>query len=144
MEAPDVPASEQLGFRLRTTTRWSDEDNHGVLNNAVYSTLFEEVRLAWCRELGLLVDNKFPFVLAQSNVRFVTPGRGGVEVEVELGTVRLGKSSFEQVYRVRESAGGSVWCEARALLVAWDHAAGGSAPMTPAFRARVAEHEGLE
>ena len=72
MELPATPH-----FVLETTTRWSDEDNQGVLNNAVYMTLFEEARLAFCRMAGVLEDNRFPFLLAETTVQFKRPGRGG-------------------------------------------------------------------
>jgi acyl-CoA thioesterase FadM len=124
-------------------TRWSDEDNQNVLNNAVYMTLLEEARHAYFGKLGLLAGNHFPFLLAQTLIRFVAPGRGGAEVEVEVTTTRLGNSSLEQSYRVREPHGGRVWCEAEAVLVTVDAASKSSAPMSPQFRRVVAEFEGL-
>ncbi|MBI5434303.1 MAG: acyl-CoA thioesterase [Planctomycetes bacterium] len=141
MNAPQVPDSSRLRFRRRVATRWSDEDNQNVLNNAIYLTLFEEARLGWARQLGLLEGNHFPFLLAQTNVRFVAPGKGGVEVDVELGTTRLGKSSFEQAYRVRDAATGTVWAEGEALLVCYDQATGKSRPMTAQFRGAIEAFE---
>jgi acyl-CoA thioester hydrolase len=140
MHDPEVPPSGDMRFVARAHTRWSDEDNQGVLNNAVYMTLFEEARHAYFGQLGLLEQNQFPFLLAQTHVRFLRPGRGGVDVDVEVRTVRLGNSSFEQAYRVR--TGNEVWAEARALLVLYAPASGASRPMPPEFRARIAELEG--
>lgn len=141
MNAPEVP--EELSFRVRLRTRWSDEDNHGVLNNAVYLTLFEEGRHAYFRGLGQLDENRFPFVLLQTDVRYLRPGRGAAEVEVELGTTALGRSSFQQAYRVRAVDDGEVWCEAEALLVTIDAASGRGRRMPDAFRGAIAAFEGL-
>jgi len=116
METPTVPESPAIRFVARLRTRWSDEDNHGVLNNAVYLTLFEEARHAYFTELGAMQGRFFPFVLAQTNVRYLMPGRGGEEVEVELKTTHIGESSLTQAYRVKDE-GGEVWCEAEARLV---------------------------
>lgn len=138
MEAPRVPESKDLPFRARLWTRWCDEDNQGVLNNAIYMTLFEEARHRYFGALGILVANQFPFLLAQTNVRFVAPGVGGVEVIVELGTTHVGSTSLVQCYRVREGASGAVWCEAEALLVGWDGEKRTKAAWSPAFRAAVA------
>jgi len=77
MHEPQVPPSAEMRFVARVRSRWSDEDNQGVLNNAVYLTLFEEARHAYFGRLGLLEGNRFPFLLAQSNVRFLRPGRDG-------------------------------------------------------------------
>lgn len=140
MERPTVPDTPQFVVRLRT--RWSDEDNQAVLNNAVYLTLFEEARYAFAEATGGLAKNRFPFLLAQTNVCFLRPGRGGAEVTVELSTTRLGTSSFHQAYRVR-GPGGEVWAEAEAALVHYDPATGRGVPMDDGFRARLAARPGL-
>jgi acyl-CoA thioesterase FadM len=143
METPEIPPSPAMRFRVKLRTRWSDEDNQRVLNNAVYLTLFEETRFAYFTKLGLLSENQFPFLLSQTNVVFLAPGRGGAEIEVEAATIHLGTSSFTQAYRVRDVESGVVWCEAEARLVAWDNACGAKTKMSSAFRARLAEFEGL-
>ncbi len=145
MQNPEVPSDEELSLRVRMHTRWSDEDNQSVLNNAIYMTLLEEARHAYFTGLGLLDANRFPFVLLQTNVRFLAPGRGGVDVEVALGTTHLGRSSFTQAYRVRacnsDGTAGVVWCEAEAVLVAWDAERRSGRPMEQDFRAAIASFE---
>jgi len=117
MEAPEIPEFPQ--FVHETVTRWSDDDSQGVLNNAVYLTLFEEARYGFCRAVELLDDGAFPFLLAQTNIRFVAPGRGGQVVRVELSTTHVGTKSFRQAYRVR-AENGDVWAEGEAALVCYD------------------------
>ncbi len=143
MHTPQVPESSRIRFRARLRTRWSDEDVQGVLNNAVHLTLLEEARHAYFLRLGLLENNRFPFLLAQCNLRFVAPGHGPSDVEVETATVELGTSSVRQAYRVREVPGGRVLAEAEALLVCYDAASGGSRPMEGHFRRALSEFEGL-
>jgi len=139
MNQPQVP--EALSTRVTLRTRWCDEDNQAVLNNAIYMTLFEEGRRAYFDALGQLEGNRFPFLLAQTNVRYLRPGTGGVEVELELGTTHLGRTSFVQAYRLR-GPDGEVWAEAEALLVCYDPETGSSLPMTDAFRAAIEGREG--
>ncbi len=141
METPNVPASEKLLFRVRLRTRWSDEDNQDVLNNAVYLTLFEETRFAYFTKAGMLRANRFPFLLAQTNVLFLAPGHGGAEVDVECATTHVGTTSFKQAYRVR-AASGEILCEGEARLVGYDAANGRKAPLSEAFRLAIAELEG--
>ncbi|MDZ4775020.1 MAG: acyl-CoA thioesterase [Planctomycetota bacterium] len=142
METPRVPESRSIRFRVALHTRWSDEDNQGVLNNAVYLTLFEEARHRYFGDLGLLEGAMFPFVLAQTNVAFLSPGQGGVDVIVEAKTVALGNSSFTQVYRVIDKSG-VVWCEAEARLVAWDNQARKKSSISSTFRERVAAFDAV-
>ncbi|MCH2101448.1 MAG: acyl-CoA thioesterase [Planctomycetes bacterium] len=144
MQAPELPADEEFRFRATLSTRWSDKDIQGVLNNAVYLTLCEEARYRYFDSLGLIeTDRHFPFVLAQSHLRFIAPGNGPAMVEILLRTVALGNSSFRQVYRLREISTGQVWVECEALLVCWDPVTRGSRPMGDHFRDAVARFEGL-
>lgn len=143
MERPVIPPSEHFRARVRRRTRWSDEDKQSVLNNAVYLSLLEEARYEYFRDLGLLIDEEFPFVLAQTNLRFVSPGRGGALVEIELVTTALGRTSFTQLYRVTDVESGAVLAEAEAVLVCWDGARRCKTEMAAIFREKVAEFEGL-
>ena len=131
MHTPELPG--QLPWSTRLMTRWSDEDNQGVLNNAVTLTLCEEARRAFCLERGLLQDNQFPFLLGACNLRFARPGTGGVEVVVQLGVTRVGASSAETVYRVL-GPDGALWSEAEALLVTYDPATMRPCPHAPRLR----------
>lgn len=141
MDTTRIPPSEAMRFRFPLRTRWSDEDSMGVLNNAVYLTLLEEGRLRWCERLGLLSGfSGFGFVLAASNLRFLAPGRGGAEVELEMATVALSLKSFTQAYRIRDAAG-TVWLEAAAVMVMWDPARRRAAPMPDEFRRAILRHE---
>ncbi len=150
---PPCPPDRPPDRRVRLRTRWSDEDNQDVLNNAVYLTLFEEARFALFGGAGAMQEHRFPFVLAQTNVRFLRPGRGGAEVDVEVWTTHVGESSLLQAYRVvpvqegpgwgprADAAPADVpgpWCEAEALLVGWDGERRARRPWTPAFRTLVA------
>jgi acyl-CoA thioester hydrolase len=141
MEVPAIPPSASFRFRTRRRTRWSDEDVQGVVNNAVYLTLFEEARHQYFGDLGLLEEGGFPFVLMQANVRFLAPGRGGAEVEIELLTEELGASSIRQVGRIRDVESGVVLAEGEALLVSWDGAERRKAPTGSGFRAAVLAFE---
>lgn len=145
LSRPDVPPSDRLRFRARLRTRWVDEDNQGVLNNAVQLTLLEEARHAYFCELDLMDGAHFPFVLAQCNLWFVAPGRGGADVIVELATAHLGTTSLRQVYRVcaanDDGSPGAIWLEAEALLVGWDNATRSKKALDATFVERVRAFE---
>lgn len=131
MHTPRLP--RLLPFEVTLWTRWSDEDNQGVLNNAVTLTLCEEARRAFCDQHGILADNRFPFLLAASNTAFLRPGRGGVAVRAELGATAIGNSSFELVTRIGP-AGEAPWSENEALLVCYDPETLAKAPLPKKLR----------
>jgi len=91
---------------LFTRTRWCDEDNQGVLNNAVYLSLFEvrttmqrivansvcshvmifcfsqDARAEYFKHLNLFpASQQSPFTLLKCDVRFASPGKGLAEVQ---------------------------------------------------------------
>ena len=139
METPHVP--DRLSFRTRLTTRWSDEDTQGVVNNAVYLTLLEEGRYHYFRHLGLLRENAFPFVLAQTNARFLAPLRAGGELELQLSTVHVGTSSFRQAYRLHDLEEQGPVLEAEALLVGWDGETRSKQALAAPFRTAIQTFE---
>lgn len=143
MEAPAPLEPDLCRFACLRSLRWSDEDNQGVVNNAIYLTLLEESRHAYFTALGLLRDNRFPFLLAQTNLSFVKPMRGGQEVRILVRTVQLGTTSFEQVYEIRCAQTGACHARAQARLVCYDSASGEKRPMAEDFRAALARFEGL-
>lgn len=133
MQALELPSDLTFRHSYDLATRWSDEDNQSVLNNAVYATLLEEARLRYFGDLGQLEDGRFPFLLAQCTLRYLRPGRAGSPLRVEIATLSLGRSSFEQAYRVSTETG-AVLCEAEALLVCYDPVTTKSAPMSATLR----------
>lgn len=143
METPLSPSPEEFRFECERSTRWSDEDNQGVVNNAVYMTLLEEARHAYFSALGLLAENRFPFLLAQTNIAFLRPVRGGARIRIRIRTVQLGRTSFEQVYELSCAHSGTVHARAQARLVCYQPESGEKLAMTAEFRAAIARLEGL-
>ena len=115
--------------------RWVDLDALGVLNNAVYLTLLEEARRAWCTAHGLMRAGNFPFLLGETRVRYLEAIREPGPVEVSLRVVRVGTKSFDTEYAVER--GGVRHAAAWATLV-WIDGAQRSAPVPDAVRALVA------
>lgn len=120
--------------------RWVDLDAMGVVNNAVYLTLFEQARFGYFHSLGLLRGDGFPFVLGQTTVRFEKPVRGGRKVVIGVRTVRLGGRSFDQDYEVRD--GTIVVATGLATLVCVDEQLR-SMPIPDLFRSAVASFEDI-
>jgi acyl-CoA thioester hydrolase len=102
-------------FAAEVPLRWVDVDSAGVVNNAVYLNLMEQARYLYFTQLGLLDDHVVPFVLAETQLKFLRPGRLGMKVEVAARVRQLGTSSFHMDYEVR--AGQTVLATATAALV---------------------------
>lgn len=128
-------------FDTEVPLRWVDVDSAGVINNAVYLSLMEQARYAYFTQLGLLEGHEVPFVLAETTMQFVKPGKLGMPVQVAVCTTKLGTSSFQMSYEVR--SGEMVLCKATAALVMVDKDMNPT-PMTEAFRSTLAQFEQLD
>ncbi|MCC6782921.1 MAG: acyl-CoA thioesterase [Planctomycetes bacterium] len=128
-------------FRTEVTLRWSDGDLQGVVNNAVFLSVFEEARLAYFRALDAMRGESFPFLLGSTALRFVRPGRAGSRVGVTARVTRLGGASFDMEYRV-ESTSGELLVTGTATLV-WTDAGLRSEAIPAEIRRRVARREGI-
>ena len=102
-------------FEHTERIRWVDLDAAGVLNNAVYLTLLEQARFAYFGSLGLLDGHQFPFLLGDTHVRYLQPGRAGELLTIRCFVTRLGTKSFEMDYLVL--SGEQVLARAEATLI---------------------------
>jgi acyl-CoA thioester hydrolase len=125
-------------FVAEVPLRWKDVDSAGVVNNATYLTLLEQARYQYFQHLGLMTDHRVPFVLAETNVKFLRPGLLAMRVEVASRVSTLGDTSFRMDYEVR--AGQLVLVTATAALVFVD-AAMRPEPMPANWRETIAQFE---
>jgi acyl-CoA thioester hydrolase len=93
---PETLTRAHFDHVTSVTTRWSDNDMYGHLNNAVYYELFDSAINAWLITGGVADSMEGPElgVVAESGCRFFAelayPGGLDVGVRVE----RLGRSSI--------------------------------------------------
>ena len=102
-------------FVTEVPLRWVDVDSAGVINNAVYLSIMEQARYAYLSHLDLLTGRHIDFVLAETSMKFLRPGRLGMKVEAAVCTTKLGSTSFHMNYEIR--AQDNVLCKASAALV---------------------------
>lgn len=128
-------------FEADVPLRWVDVDSAGVVNNAVFLSLMEQGRFAYFEHLGLLTDHQVPFVVAETTIKFLKPGRFGMATRIAARVTRIGDRSCQMDYEVR--AGDDVLAKATAALVFVD-AALRPTPVPAPFRAAVAQFEELD
>lgn len=131
MSAPSLELDVQL--------RWSDVDELGHVNNAVYLTYLETARVAFFGSLGPLTAADF--VLRRVEVDFLsqlTRADGAARVEVRLAGV--GTSSIRTAERVLAASDGRTVVEAAAVVVHLDETRERAAPLPEDVRALLAAH----
>ncbi|TMJ12229.1 MAG: acyl-CoA thioesterase [Alphaproteobacteria bacterium] len=101
----------------QVTTRWSDNDAYGHVNNTVYYGWFDTVVNAWLIEAGLLdVAAGDPIgLVVETGCRYARPLAYPEAVEVGLAVERLGGSSVR--YRLGVFAEGAEDAAAEGFFV---------------------------
>lgn len=127
-------------FVQEETFRWSDVDAMGVVNNAVFLTLFEQARYGYFGSLGVMSGEDFPFVLGSTSARFEAPGRSGMRVQISTRVLRLGNKSLDMIYAVR--CEGTQLATGTATLV-WVDARLASITIPDTVRTAIAAREGI-
>jgi acyl-CoA thioester hydrolase len=77
------------------TTRWSDNDAYGHVNNTIYYGWFDTVVNGWLIEAGLLdISSGDPIgLVVETGCRYAHPLAYPDPVEIGLGIARVGRSS---------------------------------------------------
>ena len=124
------------------TTRWSDNDAYGHVNNAIYYHWFDTAVNNWLIEAGLLnVASGDPIgLVVETGCRYAHPLHYPDPVEIGLTLERLGTSSV--TYRLGAFSAGTseAAAEARFTHVYVDRTSRRPVPLPNAWRARI---EGL-
>jgi len=136
MEGFDVVIPIEVMFR--------DVDAMGHTNNSVYLTWLENGRFAYWRAMqGQDADYAdVPFVLARAEIAFRAPTHAGEKLSLGIRLGRVGRRSFDFVYRIVRGAGRQVVAEATTVQVMYDYEAGASMAMSEAFRKRLLSVDG--
>jgi acyl-CoA thioester hydrolase len=120
----------------RYTLRWSDMDAFGHVNNAMYFTYFEQVRVDWLRTMAVGHE----LVLANVSCTFFKPLTFPADIEVALYAGRAGRSSLDSFYQIRTPGGpDELSAFGHGTIVWFDHAAGHSVAIPETVRRQLAE-----
>ena len=106
------------------------------VNNAVFTTYFEEARAAFCREvLGIRTLEAFDFLVARIEINYRRPLRYGEPLAATVRVAGVGATSFTLEYRLTVPAGDGteVVAEGLSVQVFFDYARGVKKPVPAAF-----------
>jgi acyl-CoA thioester hydrolase len=131
-------------FRMVVTlrARFRDTDGMGHVNNVVFFTYCEEARAAYFREVAGVADyRKIFIILARAACDFRSPILSGEEFDIGVRVERMGRKSFDMVYRAHARGDGRLLMEASSVQVAYDYEADRSIAVPQEFRLQVEAFE---
>ncbi len=107
--------------------RWGDMDAMGHINNTVYFRYYEQARIAWFEELGMLSGRERGHgpILASVSCDFVKPLQYPGELVIDQKVTRLGNSSVAMDLTIeRRDQPGVIWAKGQSVIVWMDYASG--------------------
>lgn len=145
-ELPAMPEFQaEKAFRTPLQVRWSDVDRYGHVNNVRYYDYAQEARIEMMRQLGdgLEVSDSSSdslWLLVRQDVDYLGQLKFRTEPYSALTVVeRIGGSSFSLQVRMMDEQTGTVFANARTVLVHAD-AQGRPTPLSDAARQALEPH----
>lgn len=117
--------------------RWGDMDAFNHVNNSVYATYLEEVRLRWFASIpGPWVNDEMGPVVASMRIEFRQPIEWPEQIEISLYCDRVGRSSLSLPFRMVSRGRPEVlYAEGSTVLVWIDRKSGKSIELPSHVRA---------
>lgn len=121
-----VPTVHEYPCRVDTETRWSDNDQYGHLNNAVYYELFDTAINGWIAEQILANPDPDPAqrpmaVVAESACTYFHELSFPLRLTIGFGVSRLGRSSVTYDLVIGKKSGTSRAAGAASSVAARGH-----------------------
>ncbi len=126
-----IPDDARLLHESVYEVRWSDMDAFGHVNNAVYFTYFEQLRIDWLRSAG--TDHRL--VLATVGCTFRRAIIYPASLRLRLYAGRAGRSSLDTYYEIRDRGDDScLYTLGHGTIVWYDHETRASVEIPPEIR----------
>ena len=127
-----------FAFVQPVEVRFRDLDAVGHINNAVFLTYMESVRIAWWAQVSGRRDLRdIGMILARTEIDYRAPGSFPGRLLVGVRCASMRRSSFVLEFRVEEEASGLLLAEARKVLVRYDYTHARSVPLEEDLRQRI-------
>jgi len=129
-----------MSFQYPLEVRFRDLDGLGHVNNAVYLTYFETLRLHFALELlGVAHLAEVPFILGEISVRFLKPVFFGDQLQGSVDVSRIGHKSFTMIYTIKR--GNEIVTQGSTELIWFDYKTQRSVLIPDSFRQQVASYQ---
>jgi acyl-CoA thioester hydrolase len=130
-------------FRIKIEKRWSDLDEVGHVNNAVYLTYFEQARVYYFHDTCRWDWKEDGVILANTRIDYIKPVLYPDPTYIYVRTSRIGTKSIEMEYVItNEDENGKVlMSRGSSVLVMFDYKKQASFPVPDRIRNQMIQFE---
>jgi acyl-CoA thioester hydrolase len=130
-------------YKTPIAIRFSDIDNVGHVNNAIYLTYFEVARINYWREIINWNLNENGIIVGRSEVNYLKQITLNDQIFCYVRTTRIGNSSFDVMHVIVKLTphGEEICTTGKTVCVSYDYAANKSIPIPNRERLRMIEYD---
>lgn len=143
MNLVDLEVLKEFRFKMPIYVRWSDLDEVGHVNNAVYLTYIEQNRIHYFEESVQWDWKKVGIILANVNINYVRPLFYPENTFVYMRINKIGTKSLETEHIIVVEKDGKTELVSRAttVLVTYDYQANTSMTIPKEIREKLETYE---
>jgi acyl-CoA thioester hydrolase len=130
-------------FEDKIEVTFRDIDAMGFVNNAVFFTYFETVRVKYVTrifEQNEILDLDLPLILVEAKCTYHSPALLGETLAVGVGLSRFGYKSFDLLYRI-EGEDGRLIATGHTIQVMYDYGLGSAFAIPVEIKERVQQYQ---
>src|ERR1700761_337686 len=130
-------------FKTPIAIRFSDIDNVGHVNNAIYLTYFEVARFAYWKEVAQWNRTENGIIVGRSEVNYLKPIMLEDQIACYVRVTRIGNSSFDVMHvlvKITEN-GEEICTTGKTVCISYDYSANKSVPIPKAERQRMIDFD---
>ncbi len=133
-------------FKIQIRVRTFDLDSYGIVHNSVYLKYFEIARTEYVRQaLGIEPGRFFTdfyFIIARNVCNYITPARFDEVLDLYTRVSKIGNSSFEMEYLMKESKTGREVATGETVIVLLNRETFKPEPIPNSVRDMILKFEG--
>lgn len=136
MDSQDTNAAEELFHHyVPVQLRFSDVDQFGHVNNSVYFSLYDLAKTQYLMDvLGMDILKEWAVVVANINADFISPVFYQEKIAIQTKVIHLGTKSLSLLQRAIDTNSGSIKCQCKTVMVAFNLKTGQSVEIPEVFK----------
>jgi acyl-CoA thioester hydrolase len=134
---------EKFTFKQKLLIRWSDLDEIGHVNNALYLTYFEEGRIQYLEQVADWDWKTMGIIVARAEIDYKLPLYLRTKAYLFVRCARIGNKSFNLEYVLAEEleSGDRLIAMGTTIMVTYDYTKGQPVPVPEAVREKFVKYE---
>lgn len=143
----ELPPKSEFRHKLKVKVRFHEVDMLGVLNNAAYISFFEDARLEYIKDAGLIpaagiFSDGFDFFMVRNEINYRSHAHFDDELIIHTRVSYIRNSSYGFEHLIEKVSTGEIIADGIGVVAQVDKKTGKAHPLSEEFRNKIFAYEG--